>query len=412
MLTRRERWILALLVVSGFLNYIDRSNLSVGAVSIQRDLGLSPNSLGRLQSAFFWTYAATQLSFLSGWLADRPSVGWVFAAGFVVWSGATAGSGFVSAFGTFFVLRLLLGIGESIAYPCYSRILASFPEQRRGLSNALIDAGTKFGPALGTLLGGLAIARFGWRAFFVVLGAASFLWLVPWLRWMPRAPASPVSRNPDAPGLLAILRQRSAWCTFFGLFCGNYIWYFLITWLPYYLEQVRGFPKAKMAVAGAAVYFAVGASSILCGWLSDRWIARGATPTRVRKTFTGLGLTLATIITPVAAVRDDRLALALLLLSGVAVGLWSSNHWAVTQTLAGPLAAGKWTSIQNGIGNLAGVAAPWFTGWAVGRTGNFYVAFLVAASVALLGGATYAFGIERVEPINFGRTDRSQTPDY
>ena len=51
--------------------------------------------------------------------------------------------------------------------------------------------------------------------------------------------------------------------------------------------------------------------------------------------------------------------------------MWSSNNWAITQTLAGPRAAGKWCALQNGVGNLAGVTAPWFTGWVVGQTGHF-----------------------------------------
>src|ERR1700704_5906450 len=52
----------------------------------------------------------------------------------------------------------------------------------------------------------------------------------------------------DIPTISAILRQRSAWFTAFGLFCGNYYWYFLITWLPAYLEKERHYPKAKMAL--------------------------------------------------------------------------------------------------------------------------------------------------------------------
>jgi cyanate permease len=93
----------------------------------------------------------------------------------------------------------------------------------------------------------------------------------------------------------------------------------------------------------------------------------------------------------------------LLLLAGTAYGLYSSNVWAVTQTLAGPRAAGTWTSVQNGIGNLAGVAAPWFTGWAVERTASFSMAFAVAAAVALAGSAMCAFGVGRVEPVDFVR---------
>src|ERR1035441_3165792 len=175
MLSKRERWILALLVVSAFINYIDRANLSVGAASIRKELGLTNYQLGLLLSAFFWTYAACQLFALAGWLVDRFHVGWVYAAGFLLWSAATAGTGLSRGFAPLFGLRLLLGIGESVAYPTFARILATFPERRRGLANALIDAGTRTGPAVGTLLGGLLMARFGWRIFFVALGLGSML---------------------------------------------------------------------------------------------------------------------------------------------------------------------------------------------------------------------------------------------
>src|SRR5258708_3395431 len=174
--------VLALLVISGLLNYVDRANLSVGAVDIQAELHISSLALGKLLSAFFWTYATFQLFFIAGWLVDRFNVCWVYAIGFFVWSGATAVTGLAKVFGVMFALRLLLGMGESVAYPSYSRILANnFPEHHRGFANALIDAGTKGGPAIGTLLGGLLMARFGWRAFFLALGFGSFLWLIPWI---------------------------------------------------------------------------------------------------------------------------------------------------------------------------------------------------------------------------------------
>src|ERR1017187_6641392 len=165
-LSAQEWRILALLVVSGFLNYVDRANLSVGATNIQAELHLSNYDLGKLLSVFFWTYATFQLFGIAGWLVDRFNVCWVLAIGFFIWSGATAVTGMAKVFGVMFALRLLLGMGESVAYPAYSRIIANnFPEHHRGFANALIDAGTKGGPALGTLLGGLLMARFGWRAF-------------------------------------------------------------------------------------------------------------------------------------------------------------------------------------------------------------------------------------------------------
>jgi ACS family D-galactonate transporter-like MFS transporter len=402
-LSLKESRVLALLAISGVLNYVDRANLSVGATSIQQELHLSTYDLGVLLSAFFWTYATFQLFVISGWLVDRFNVGWVFAAGFFIWSGATAITGVARGFAVIFALRLLLGIGESIAYPAYSRILANhFPEHHRGFANAVIDAGTKTGPALGTLAGGLLMARYGWRAFFVALGFSSLLWLVPWFYWMPRGKGTAAPEDTSAiPGVFTLLRHSEVWWSAVGLFSSNYYWYFLITWLPPYLETERHFPKSKMAVVGSVAFLCISISSVISGWLSDRWIARGATPTKVRKTFAGTGLTLATIILPVCVVQQETLAIVLLLLACASFGLYSSNVYAITQTLAGPRAAGKWTGFQNGVANLAGVVAPWLTGWVVQTTGQFYLAFVVAAGFVLAAAAIFTLGIRRVEQVKF-----------
>jgi MFS family permease len=395
--------VLALLVISAFLNYVDRANLSVGATDIQRELHLSDSDLGLLGSAFFWTYAASQLFFMAGWLADRFNVCWVFAIGFFIWSGATGVTGLAHTLGMVFSLRLLLGLGESIAYPAYSRILANnFPEHHRGFANALIDAGTKSGPALGTLLGGLLMAVYGWRPFFVVLGAASLIWLLPWIKWMPRGKGVAARQEPgSAPRTLSLLRQRAVWFTAIGLFCSNYFWYFLVTWLPAYLEKERHFPKARMAVIGSICFLLVALSSVFCGWLSDRLITRGGSPNRVRKTFAGVGLCLSTIIFPVSIIRDDTIAMPLLMLSCLFFGIYTSNVYAITQTMAGPRAAGKWTGFQNGFANLAGVAAPWLTGFIVQQTGRFYLAFAVSTAVVLASAACFIFGIGRIRQVEF-----------
>ena len=151
-----------------------------------------------------------------------------------------------------------------------------------------------------------------------------------------------------------------------------------------------------MALFGWLPFLSIAISCVISGWVSDRLIARGHSPTKVRKTFAGTGLTLATVIVPVALVDDTYLAMGLLILACLSFGIYASNLWAITQTLAGPRAAGKWTSFQNGFGNLAGVLAPWLTGRVVDRTGSFKVAFLVAAGFALLGAFNFVFGVRAI----------------
>jgi nitrate/nitrite transporter NarK len=83
----------------------------------------------------------------------------------------------------------------------------------------------------------------------------------------------------------------------------------------------------------------------------------------------------------------------------VSFGVFSSNGWAITQTLAGPQAAGRWTGFQNMLGNLAGVVAPAVTGFVLDRTGEFYWAFVILTAVALAGSASWIFLVGRIEQV-------------
>jgi ACS family D-galactonate transporter-like MFS transporter len=391
--------LLALLVLSIFINFIDRANLSVAAEDLRRELMLRPSQLGLLLSAFFWTYAAFQL--VAGWLVDRYNVFWVYGIGFFIWSLATGLTGAVTGFSMLFALRLVLGMGESVAYPAYSRILASgFPEKHRGFCNAAIDAGSKLGPAMGTLIGGLIVAAAGWRSLFFILGAGALLWLIPWFLSIPKNMPARAPEAVGGPGFLDIVKRREVWGTFLGLFAINWSWYFLITWLPSYLRAARGFSQAEMAVFGSVPFWCIAASSLTFGWLSDRLIASGLSVSTVRRGFAAGGLISAgALMLPVALVASGRLALILLTIATGLFGLCTSNIWAITQRLAGPAAAGKWTGAQNAFGNLAGVFGPWLTGVLVERTGSYVSAFALVSVVLVLGAISFLVLIPRLDPL-------------
>ena len=390
--------VLFLLGLSVFINYIDRANLSVAVPLLKDELGLSASQLGILLSAFFWTYACMQL--LAGWLVDRFEVKWVLAIGFFVWSAATAFTGALHAFAALLVIRVIVGAGESVAYPAYAKIFANhFVESQRGFANSIVGAGQSLGPALGILFGGTLVAHFGWRPFFIVLGLASLLWLPPWLRWMPRTAATGALDMKKGPGLPEILHHRSSWGTWIGHFCSNYFLYFLLTWLPFYLQRERHFSADAMSKVGGATFLLAAMSSPICGWLSDRWISAGATATLVRKTFMGVGMACNGLFLVGCAVAPGRLLVALLLLTGASFGLVSSNLNAVTQTLAGPHAVGRWMGAQNFVANLAGAVAPALTGFLVGRTGHFYWPFVITSVIAWVGALQWVFVVGPVEPV-------------
>ena len=411
-----------LLALSIFINYIDRGNLAIAAPLMKDDLGLSYSQLGILLSCFFFAYAPFQI--VSGWLVDRFPVNWVLALGILLWSAATLGTGLVHGFKLLLTMRLVLGIGESVAYPSYSKIISRhFSESQRGRANSFISAGQASGPAVGTLLGGMLLAHAGWRLFFVVFGIASSLWLVPWLKFLrnptplggvgilptgdpllPGASGIPIGKPPDEPvsaSILQILEQRSAWGTFLGLFAYNYVWYYFITWLPTYLIRERHFSIQAMSAVTGAAFFVLAASALASGWLSDRWIAAGATATRVRKTFTGGGPLIASSILFVGIVADQRIAAVILIIVCIGLGMCTSNLWSVTQTLAGPATSGKWTGLQNFTGNLAGWIAPALIGLIVQHTGNYFWVFVITSGVSLVGAAAWIFVVGPITPVSW-----------
>ncbi|HEX4773616.1 MAG TPA: MFS transporter [Bryobacteraceae bacterium] len=396
-------WIaLGLLVVSVAINYADRGNLGVAATQIEKDLRLDPARVGILFTGFFWSYALFQI--VAATLVDRWNVNWTYAAGFLLWSAATGVTGLVSSFGVLFLLRLLLGMGESIAYPAYSKMIAvSFPEGLRGTANGLIDVGSKLGPALGVLVGVAMVHRLTWRGMFIAMGVVSLIWLGPWCFVASRLPSKALNRTSDRPpGFLELVSKRAFWGTVLGLFGGNYVWYFFLSWFPYYFERERHYQKDELALMASLPFFAVALSALISGILADALIRNGRDAGRVRQSFLCIGLLgcggfmLGAVLVPGAI-----LAYTLIMIASLSLGIWSSNHWALTQRLSGAAAAGRWTGYQNCIGNFAGVAGGWITGEVLAATHSFFLAFAIAVTVLVLGVFGYWFIVGRPNEIRW-----------
>lgn len=386
--------LLALLSFSVLINYLDRSNLSAAAPLLADEMGLSDSQLGLLLSSFFWTYASCQI--LAGWLVDRFNVVTVYAAGFALWSLATGAIAFSHGFAMLVLMRLLLGAGESVAFPAYSKILVRiFPESQRGLANSVLDACTKLGPAIGIYFAAWFMQRFGWRAFFLATGFGALLWLPFWLRYArlaAHAPEQPAAGEAAGigPGWRELLSSRTVWATFLGLFCHNYNWYLLLAWLPTMLVRERRFTMLGMGAWNAALLAVTAAATLAAGWYSDRLAARCHGVARLRRSFLVAGLLVTGAAMPFTVASSEWISALSLLTAFTGIGIYVSNCWAFTQTLAGS-AAGRWTGLQNAFANLGGVLAPAVTGILAEKTGHFLPAVLASAAILLAGAGVYAF---------------------
>jgi MFS family permease len=323
----------------------------------------------------------------------------VLGLGVLLWAGATLATGFAAGFTSLLILRVILGMGETVAFPGASKIITHHvPAERRGIANAALALGIALGPAAGTLAGGLILGAWGWRAIFFAFGAVTLLWLLPWVGATAKAGPVEAVRDRGVP-LGALAGKWSLWSMSIAHAASNYVFYFLLGWLPLFLTKTRGLPIREMTIIATIGYAAQAVAALGFGYMSDRWTRSGRSEPKVRRAMMILGQLLAAAAVFGLPYADSPLKLTLILsLAGIATGALSLNTYAVAQMFAGPRAAGTWVGIQNAIGNSSGIFGPLLTGAIVAREG-FGTACAVTAAIAAAGALWWVVGVPRIEQV-------------
>jgi MFS family permease len=389
---RNARWlVVALLTVGVVIAYTDRINLSAALPQIRMSFPISAAASGILLSAFFWAYTLLQTP--AGWVVDRFGLKWPYAAGLFLWSAVSAATALVSSLNGLIVMRIVLGIGESIVTPASMRYLRdNFAEHERGLPIGIYFSGTKYGPAIGAPIATYLVLSYGWRWMFILNGALCILWLVPWLLFVRNdRKSSHVKKESASVSWGAIFASPLMWGTCVATFCYMYFVYFCMTWMPTYFKDRFGL---SLTASGWFTFMSFGGMAtiaILAGCAADRLIVRGRNPVTVRKMFTIVGFVLAfsEVFAAFSHSTTTTLFLAVFSLSGL--GLATANYWALTQTLTPASASARVAGIQNTAANVAGIAAPWITGILVQRTGSFNAPLIAVGFWLLVGIACYLF---------------------
>jgi ACS family glucarate transporter-like MFS transporter len=388
MISDERRWtITGLLFASGFINYLDRAILSVALPLVAVDLHLGPTAKGTLLSAFFWSYALMQLPM--GLWSDRFNLRWFYAGAFAIWSLACGLTGFARTLAVLIVLRIVLGIGESVYLPGGMKIVSTlFSPKERGLASGFVNCGTRAGLALGSPLVAWLVTAFGWQRSFFIVGFSSLVWLAPWLLAFPSRSGSAASIS--QPALSDRIKKLDQ--NLLGLCLAHlgysYYWYLLVTWLPSYLVESRHFSIQQAGTSVFIPYLIYSISEPLGGWLADRLVRLGWSESHSRK-----GVITVAFLTSLALLLAGRIAndTAAVWLLGAAslVGLATGNILALLQRVAPEDEVGLWTGVLNFSGNLSGIAAPLITGILLARTGSFFPSFVVAVALLIAGLPAY-----------------------
>jgi MFS transporter, ACS family, D-galactonate transporter len=415
----RRRWRIAWLLGLGVLvNYFDRVNLSVSHGALYTAFGISDVAFGYLSAAYNWSYALCQLPV--GVVLDRFGVRRVQRNGIFIWSMASFAAAITPNLAGFFGARLLLGIGEAPTFPANAKAIGTwFPQHERSFATSLTDAAAKLASAIGVPLLGILLIHVGWRWSFAVTGVISLLYLLLFRRVYCEpeedtelsdaerhliaeihANEPPAATGPEL-SLGALLRQRKVIGLSLGFGSYNYVFYLLLTWLPSYLSMALHIDLLhSFLYTGVPWLIATATDLFVGGMMVDALVSRGWNAELVRKIVLVVGTACGLGILGAAHAHSATRALAWISLSIGGLAAAAPVGWSIPALIAPRASVGKVGGIVNFVCQVSGVTAQILTGYIVGATHSYALAFGISAIYLLLGIAGYLVLLGRIEPMH------------
>jgi len=387
---------LSLLFLAGVVNFLDRSSLSIANTTVRAEMHLSATEMGWLLSAFSIAYGVAQLPLIG--LLDRAGTRAVLGGGLVVWSAAQMLTGFVGGFRSFIAMRVLLGMGEAPFYPAGVRSVREwFTDRTRARATAVMSSSQTFGLAVAPPVLTWIMLALGWRAMFVVLGAAGLVVAAAWIALhrarMHTEFVEEIAGPPAAPAHAwrMLLRQRTSWGMMLGWGGINYTVWLYLAWLPSYLQDQRHLSLAKTGWVAAIPFLAGAAGMLSSGALSDALVHRGESLTRVHRRNIVFGMIVSALSTfVVAQSRTTVEAVAGISAAIFCIHFAGTSGWGYVQAVSPLKYVASLGALQNFASFMIASAAPVLTGWLLDRTHSFTIALGVCSAVALLGALSYA----------------------
>lgn len=379
------RWQIAILLcLITTINYVDRQAIAVAAPVIVEQFALSNTEFGLITSGFLFAYAIGQL--FIGPVVDRFGTKRSFRFAVIAWSIAgilhAAGRGFWS----FFSLRALLGITESMNFPAAVKAVAEwFPRSERSLAVGIVTMGPGLGALISPPLLGWLILSFGWQWAFIVPGVAGFAWLLIWQARFDSPETHPgisaaerklimddrEAEMVDAPdttaagggSLLRFFAYREVWGLMLSRFVADGAFYFFVSWLPLYLAQERGFDIRAIAIFAIIPFLAADIGSLFGGWLGTRMIRGGMSVNAARKWVIWIGALVIPSALGAVFVESAYVAIALIGIAMFAIQMKASSLFTVPADLFPARDVATIWGLFGAVGSFGGMLFVAFAGW-------------------------------------------------
>lgn len=372
-------WVIAGLLLSvTLINYIDRSTMSVLVGQIKHSLNLGDADYSKIVSLFLVAYAIMYAC--SGYVVDRIGTKLGMALFVFFWSICQMLHGLATNKWMFAACRFGLGLAEPGSFPAAVKAIGEwFPARQRALGVGIFNVGSSLGAAVASPLAAFIALQYGWRAAFVFTGALGLLWLAAWLilydsprnhRWLAAREAAQMTHLTATSETLAhqtdwraVLFSRGGLMVMLPRFLTDPVIYFVIFWLPAYLEKERGFDLAMIGKYNWMPFVFGGAPGYLIGGLLSDWLMRaGRDIGQSRK----LAMTMGAVFLPAAIlapfVPSAGLAIAAMCLVVFGHAIWIANLMALPTDLFPSREVATAAGFSGMGGAIGGALANWFTG--------------------------------------------------
>ncbi|MCK2053018.1 MFS transporter [Methylobacterium sp. 37f] len=401
--------VLFLLCLMYFVTYLDRVNIATAGGEIMKDLGMSNTQFGLILSAFAYPYAIFQV--IGGSVGDKFGARRTLLVCGLIWASATILTGLVGGLISLFLARVLLGFGEGATFPTATRAMQNWTAPgKRGFAQGITHAFARLGNAVAPPIVAFLIYQFGWRIGFVILGVASFAWVVVWYAYFRDDPKDHPAITPEE---LAVLpppskvgaKQTVPWGRLtrrmlpvtVTYFCYGWTLWLFLGWLPSFFKLNYGLDLKNSALFASGVFFAGVVGDTLGGVFSDRILKKTGNLKLARLSVIVVGfLGAAASLTGVFFTRDLTLV-ALLLSSGFFFAeLVIGPIWSVPMDIA-PKYSGTAAGLMNTGSAVAAIISPIVFGMIVDMTGSWTLPFAGSIGLCLLG-AGLAFTMHPEQP--------------
>jgi MFS transporter, ACS family, tartrate transporter len=398
---RKVAWrLIPFLCIGYVINALDRYNVSIAALTMNKDLGLTASVYGLAAGAYFWSYVLCQLpaNLVLRTLGARRWLTIIMG----VWGLVSACTALVTGEASFVGARFLLGIAEAGYFPGVTYFLMCwFPARHRGRMMGLFFAASAISSVIGAPLsanllrlnGWLGLA--GWQWVFIAEGIPAVILALFGYATLRNRPADAPWLNPaertwlqerlDAEGtrkathgqplLPSILNPQIILLTIAFAFTlyGNYAISFFLPLI------IKGTGLSNLAVGY------VSALPNLCAAIGMILISRSSDRTGERFWHVLCPVTIGGLGALVAAFSLSNVYIAIPAFCVAVCGITCTLpvFWNLPTAYFGSATAAAGIGVINTVGNMSGYIAPQMMGLLHDRTGGYVVPLVVAGALAL-----------------------------